>query len=486
LSKHPDLTGLHGWQIAIVAECPSIRSDGYTTTDIKDKVANLAKRDLRNLGKSANVVYNERSSPPPRVPQPQLSRRATRALVGALYASPEAMAASALAPVVVLPPPLAPVVVLPPPPPDHFGRRMSGQRWVPPRPPAGLLPQLPPAPPPPGLPRGPAPPFPRGPPPRGPPGVLALPPAAGPRGPAQPPQGLPRGPAPPLPLAPRGPPPRGPPGAAPPRGIVPPVAAPIFTGSFLYNANTLTWNPDVNGHPRTIQNGLLQNPLAGAGLMIVPNDPAYTCGNSVNPPLWVIPHSVALDAAGTPRSCFTALRQSNNCQACGWEAQARHILYPLAPTKPPGRNNYPLYAHYPCMSSQLLNYPYMRFQACRCMTHPNLLVWGASQNDGWQRGLRHGDTYQKWSRAEILDLFFGMKLAGYIPAFAVGPLPTSFVGVVFNWTTILTYCPILRTTGKRNNQLAKKWSRECEWAALYMTPAFFAAAFPMGMATNLP
>jgi len=206
---------------------------------------------------------------------------------------------------------------------------------------------------------------------------------------------------------------------------------------------------------------------------------------------WVQPLEPLRDAAGQPRGCYKRRpgAGTNKCCICGWDLAALHLVYPLSPFRPPVNNPYQNLGHFPCVESDLHNYLIMRFQAVRSLTHPQWLIWCASQNNGWQRGGQHGATFTRWMRVEVLDLLIGMKLAGYLPVHPYGPYPPSFPNQTISWARVQECCPLLRVTGKfirPINQLQKKWQHECHLAYLMLTPQFFAAHVPVGVNANLP
>lgn len=212
------------------------------------------------------------------------------------------------------------------------------------------------------------------------------------------------------------------------------------------------------------------------------------CNNTFDPN-WILPCSRLLDNAGRPRTCYRRSYKSHTCILCGWFIQEGHLVYPLAPFRSPAENLYQPFAHFPCFTSSMHDYPHSRFQAVLAITRPQQVIWAVSQNVGWQMGNHNSVNYERWTLVEVLDLIVGMKLAGFLPVHPHGPYPMAFPNDKFDWNRILRFCPILRKTGKSvkpNNQLQKKWQLECKHVHLYFTPQFFAQHIPRIQNSNLP
>jgi hypothetical protein len=131
-----------------------------------------------------------------------------------------------------------------------------------------------------------------------------------------------------------------------------------------------------------------------------------------------------------------------------------------------GSDNYFNYWHYACSKSQLARYDMIRYQASLCLFHPHSLRWGVSANLG------HHKDQESFTYYEMIDLFVGMKLAGFLNFDDDG---NWIVEHRIRWTIIRQYCFIIRLNGKDTEQMRAKYRKMIVDGKYkrYFTQAFF-------------
>ena len=225
---------------------------------------------------------------------------------------------------------------------------------------------------------------------------------------------------------------------------------PIYTGG--YSCPYITYVHTAPGHRSHAAevHGHNQVSVWGWGYPLQNNHPLYTVGG--------VFRSEWIRELNFPGSALST-RRAGWCVGCGFKLvnprRERRVRYRLCNIES-GAETYLNYFHYACSQSHVSKYTCMRYNAMKCLYHPDTLRWGVSSNQGYHNN-QYSFTYCEW-----VDLFVGLKLSGQLHVERK------------DWTLVRQYCFILILHNKTIEQMKRKYRTmkvNNRWER-YFTPLF--------------
>jgi len=265
-----------------------------------------------------------------------------------------------------------------------------------------------------------------------------------------------------------------------PNGLVP-----VYMGGFKFGHYSFTFTGPDHASAAHVLEGFQQVDVYGQGCHVNPMNTYYSCGG-IYDSAWI--HLLQFPQ----HNLGWASRNTGWCRGCGYKlVNPNHAPIPMNINQedgkvwyyyadiPSGSDNYANYFHYPCAKSHFSCYDKMRYQASLCLFYPHVLQWGVSSNQGHHKD-QHSFTY-----CETIDLFVGMKLAGYLNFDDDGNL--IHPGRI-SWKNIRTYCFILRLVNKSTYQMKWKYERSIEQDKFkrYFTQVFLDTTILIGAIPPVP
>jgi hypothetical protein len=266
-----------------------------------------------------------------------------------------------------------------------------------------------------------------------------------------------------------------------PNGLVP-----VYMGGFTIGQYAHSFTGPDHVSAAHVFEGNQQLDVYGQGYHVNPMNTYYSC-SGVYDPTWIVPLLFEQNKLGW------ATRNTGWCRGCGYYLVNPNLApIPMNMNQENGRtwyyyaniasgaDNYANYFHYPCAKSHFSCYDKMRYQASLCLFYPNVLRWGVSSNQGHHKD-QHSFTY-----CETIDLFVGMKLAGYLKFDNDGNL-IPHPGRI-RWKVIRTYCFILRLINKSTEQMRWKYREYIKDGRFkrYFTQEFFDTTIFIGVIQPVP
>jgi hypothetical protein len=242
-----------------------------------------------------------------------------------------------------------------------------------------------------------------------------------------------------------------------------PGIIPRYTGGFTHAHNTYTFTAPNHETAAAVHHDLVQLARYGHGYAVNQMNIYFTCNGLYNEG-WIVP------LIFTPY--LVTERPGGWCVGCGFYLVEPHqpfndvSFYYTIPES--GCPNYANYFHYACAKSHFSKYNLIRYQASLCLYYPHVLEWALSSNQ------LHHKNQDSFTYVELIDLFVGLKLSGYLDQ----------QNTRKKWKRIRQFCFILRLNGKTEEQMRRKYRHfvKDDRYARYFTHAFHQTIILPGVA----